>query len=65
MAESIVEANVTCNDQEQLELDMAVGSLDKLIVRTEAILEELQVALDDATNTRTVPVIGQMTSHDH
>ena len=65
MVESIVEVNVTCNDQEQLELDVAVVTLDKRIVRTEAVLEDLQVALDDATNTRTVPVIGQMASHDH
>ena len=51
MADKIVASNVACNDKQKLELGQAVFALDELIVKTEAVLEELQIALKDATGT--------------
>ena len=51
MADKIVASNVACNDKQKVELGQAVFSLDELIVKTEAVLEELQIALKDATGT--------------
>lgn len=51
VAEKIVASNVACNDEQKVELGQAIFSLDELIVKTEAVLEELQIALKDATGT--------------
>ena len=59
MAKTIVDANVTCNDEEQPNLDAAVIALDSLIVEAETVLGRLLYALDNATGTRVLPVIGQ------
>ena len=42
---------MACNDEQKVELGQAVFALDELIVKTEAVLEELQIALKDATGT--------------
>ena len=41
MADKIVASNVACNDEQKLKLGQAVFALDELIVKTEAVLEEL------------------------
>ena len=51
MADKIVASNVACNDEQKLKLGQAVFALDELIVKTEAVLDELQIALKDATGT--------------
>ena len=51
LADKIVASNVVCDDEQKLELGQAVFALDELIVKTEAVLEELQIALKDATGT--------------
>ena len=42
---------MACNDEQKVELGQAVFALDEQIVKTEAVLEELQIALKDATGT--------------
>ena len=59
VANSIVDADVTCNEKEKLELDEAVVALNAVIVKAETVLGRLLYALDNATGTRAVPIIGQ------
>ena len=51
LADKIVASNVACNDEQKLELGQAVFSLEILIVKTNATLAELQIALQEATGT--------------
>ena len=59
VANNIVDADVTCNEKEKLALDEAVVALDALILKAETVLGRLLYALDNATGTRAVPMIGQ------
>ena len=58
VADNIRDVKVTCNEKEKLELSEAMMALDKLIVKAETVLGRLLYALDDATGTRAVPMIG-------
>ena len=51
VADKIVASNVACTDKQKQELGQALFALDELIVKTEAVLEELKIALKDATGT--------------
>ena len=54
MAASIVASDVTCTEEQKLELGQALIALDELIARAEALLAYLQTALEDATSTTAV-----------
>ena len=51
LADKIVASKVTCTEEQKQKLGQALFALDELIVKTEAVLEELQIALKDATGT--------------
>ena len=51
VAADIKSSDVTCTEEQKTELSQALISLEKLIVRTEATLAGLQIALEDATGT--------------
>ena len=49
MAHYIAASDVTCTDEQKVELEQLKIALEELIVRTEASLALLQIALEDAT----------------
>lgn len=54
LADKIVASDVTCTDEQKQKLEQDVFSLEILLVKTQAVLEELQIALKDATGTTAV-----------
>ena len=54
LADKILASDVTCTDEQKQKLGQDVFSLELLLVKTEAVLEELQIALKDATGTTAV-----------
>ena len=54
MAANIVASDVTCTEEQELELGQDVIKLEELIVRAEATLAYLQYALQNATGTTAV-----------
>ena len=54
LADKIVASDVTCTDEQKQKLGQDVFSLEILLVKTQAVLEELQIALKDATGTTAV-----------
>ena len=54
LADKILASDVTCTDEQKQKLGQDVFSLEILLVKTEAVLEELQIALKDATGTTAV-----------
>ena len=54
LAADIVASDVTCTAEQKLELGKALLSLEELILRTEATLAHLQLAMVDATGTTAV-----------
>ena len=51
MAGNIAASDVTCSDEQKVELKQLKIALEEIIVRTEASLALLQIALEDATGT--------------
>ena len=51
MADNIAASDVTCSDEQKVELKQLKIALEEIIVRTEASLALLQIALEDATGT--------------
>ena len=54
VAANIVASDVTCTDEQNIELAQSLLALDELIARVEALLAYLQNALQDATSTTAV-----------
>ena len=51
VAANIVASDVTCTNEQELELGQALLALEELIARAEALLAYLQIALEEATGT--------------
>ena len=64
VAANIVASDVTCTDEQKLELGQALIALDDLIARAEAMLAYLQNALQDATGTTAVFSTTTVTTTD-
>ena len=51
VAEDIVSSDVTCTEEEKLELEVQKAALDELIVEAEAALDVIQKQLEELTGT--------------